>query len=94
MLFAVFLIANVIVLPLGYIAIKSLVRIFLRTPKKLLTPMILAFCRLLCCQAQHTRCLTNANTRHCWLPHEEKWVPVALLVLGLTLRPLVEIYIS
>lgn len=42
-LFIVFFLANLIMLPLGYLAIKSS-KIFILTPRKILMPIILCFC--------------------------------------------------
>lgn len=43
-LFIIFLIANVMIVPLGLITIKFLGKLFLKTPDYILVPMILAFC--------------------------------------------------
>lgn len=43
-LFTIFLIANVMILPLGILVVKFLGRVFLRTPDYVLVPAILAFC--------------------------------------------------
>ncbi|WP_040243529.1 tripartite tricarboxylate transporter permease [Chromohalobacter japonicus] len=42
-LFTVFFIANLIMLPIGYIAIRS-AKVFILTPRKILMPIILCFC--------------------------------------------------
>ncbi|PWW33436.1 tripartite tricarboxylate transporter permease [Chromohalobacter israelensis] len=42
-LFTVFFIANLIMLPIGYIAIRS-AKVFILTPRKVLMPIILCFC--------------------------------------------------
>lgn len=42
-LFTVFFIANLIMLPIGYIAIRS-AKVFILTPRKMLMPIILCFC--------------------------------------------------
>ncbi|NWO11545.1 tripartite tricarboxylate transporter permease [Chromohalobacter salexigens] len=42
-LFIVFFIANLIMLPIGYIAIRS-AKVFILTPRKILMPIILCFC--------------------------------------------------
>lgn len=42
-LFIVFFIANLIMLPIGYMAIKS-AKVFILTPRKILMPIILCFC--------------------------------------------------
>jgi TctA family transporter len=43
-LFIVFLVANILIIPLGLLTIKSLGKLFLRTPDYILVPAILAFC--------------------------------------------------
>jgi len=43
-LFFVFLLANLLIIPLGILTIKFLGKVFLRTPDYVLVPMILAFC--------------------------------------------------
>jgi TctA family transporter len=43
-LFIIFLIANILIIPLGILTIKTLGRLFLRTPDYLLVPAILLFC--------------------------------------------------
>jgi TctA family transporter len=43
-LMVIFFIANLLIIPFGYMAIKGLARIFLRTPDYLLVPLVLVFC--------------------------------------------------
>ena len=43
-LFAIFLFANILVIPLGYLAIRALARMFTRIPESILVPIILVFC--------------------------------------------------
>jgi len=93
-LFAIFLIANIIMLPLGYIAIKSLVRVFLRTPRKFLTPLILTFCIVgsYAIRISVFDVLTMLILGIAGYLMEKNGFPVAPLVLGLILGPMMEIY--
>lgn len=43
-LFVIFLLANIIIIPLGLLTIKFLAKFFIRTPDYILVPSILAFC--------------------------------------------------
>lgn len=43
-LFTIFLLANILIIPLGFLAIRALVRAFTRVPDKILIPIILVFC--------------------------------------------------
>jgi len=93
-LFAVFFLANIIMVPLGYVAIKSLVRVFLKTPRKYITPLILAFCIIgsYAIRLSMMDVLVMLILGVIGYIMEKNDFPVAPLILGLILGPLMEIY--
>jgi TctA family transporter len=89
--FLIFILANLIMLPLGWAAIKS-ARQVLRTPRNVLLPVILLFCivgSFAITNSLYGVILMLAMGIFGWLL-EEHGIPVAPLILGLVLGEMLE----
>ncbi len=89
--FLIFILANLIMLPLGYVAIKS-ARQILRVPRNLLLPVILLFCLVgsfAMTNSLYGVVLMLAMGILGWVM-EEHGIPIAPLILGLVLGEMLE----
>ncbi|MDO9500190.1 tripartite tricarboxylate transporter permease [Falsiroseomonas sp.] len=89
--FLIFILANLIMLPLGYAAIKS-ARQILRVPRNLLLPVILLFCLVgsfAMTNSLYGVVLMLAMGILGWIM-EEHGIPIAPLILGLVLGEMLE----
>jgi TctA family transporter len=89
--FLIFILANLIMLPLGWVAIKG-ARQILRTPRNVLLPVILLFCvvgSFAMTNSLYGVAMMLAMGLFCWFL-EEHGIPVAPLILGLVLGEMLE----
>ena len=90
-MFIVFILANLLMLPLGWACIKASARI-LRLPRNVLMPIILVFCIVgaFAINNAHLRPLDPAGLRRrAWLLEENDF-PIAPVILGMLLGKMLE----